>query len=144
MTDRQAIENEINAMLSARAEALGNRKAAEATSYLTDDAVHFSLAPPLAVLGKDEKALAQWFDTWKGPIGGDVRDGKLTAGDDVAFWTGLVNMTGTKTDGVEVDLWFRVTLGLVKTASGWKVAHEHESVPFAMDGSGLALLDLKP
>lgn len=27
---------------------------------------------------------------------------------------------------------------------GWKIAHGHSSVPFAMDGSFRALLDLKP
>jgi hypothetical protein len=26
----------------------------------------------------------------------------------------------------------------------WKITHVHNSVPFAMDGSGRALLDLKP
>ncbi|MDB5526459.1 MAG: hypothetical protein JWM58_4222 [Rhizobium sp.] len=144
MTGNDAIENQINAMLLARADALGARKAAETVSYSTEDAVQFALAPPLVITGKDEQGLQDWFDTWKGPIGGDVRDVKLTAGEDVAFWTGLVNMTGTKADGTKVDLWFRQTLGLVKTGDGWKVAHQHESVPFAMDGSGRALLDLKP
>jgi hypothetical protein len=31
-----------------------------------------------------------------------------------------------------------------KTAGRWLVAHEHISVPFAMDGSYRALVDLKP
>jgi ketosteroid isomerase-like protein len=111
---------------------------------VTDDAVEFSLAPPLVVPGNDEAGLQGWFDTWEGSIRGEVRDTKLTAGGDVAFWTGLVRMLGTKTDGTEVDLWFRQTLGLVKQDGHWKVAHEHSSVPFAMDGSGRALLDLAP
>jgi ketosteroid isomerase-like protein len=144
MTDKQAIENEINAMLIARAKAFGRKDAATAMSYSTDDLVLYSLAPPLGTKGKDEKGLRAWFDTWQGDIEGDVRDVALTAGEDVAFWTGFVNMVGTKTDGTKVDLWYRQTLGLVKTPSGWKVAHEHESVPFAMDGSGLGLFNLKP
>jgi ketosteroid isomerase-like protein len=144
MTARETIENQINAMLMARADALGVKNAADAASHSTDDAVQFGLAPPLVIKGRDEQGMQEWFDTWQGPIDGDVRDVKLTAGEDVAFWTGLVNMTGTKTDGTKVDLWFRQTLGMVKTADGWKVAHEHASVPFAMDGSDRALLDLQP
>jgi ketosteroid isomerase-like protein len=140
MTEEQAI----NDMLSARARAIGDRNAKAALSYLTDTAVHFSLAPPLAVTGKDEASFTSWLATWQGQIGGEVRNEALTIGGDVAFWTGLVHMTGTKTDGTKVDLWFRQTLGLVKQGGLWKVAHEHESVPFAMDGSGRALFDLKP
>jgi ketosteroid isomerase-like protein len=141
----QSRENEaIAAMLLMRATAIGEKKSKDALSFDAADSVGFSLAPPLVSYGKDEAGLQAWFDTWDGPIGGDVQDVKLTIGADVAFWSGLVNMTGTKTDGTMVDLWFRQTLGLVKRKGRWLVAHQHESVPFAMDGSGKAMLDLKP
>jgi len=137
-------EEAIVAMLMMRATAIGEKRAKEALSFDTDDSVEFSLAPPLVYHGKDEAGLQEWFGTWHGPIGGDVQDAKLTIGADVAFWSGLVNMTGTKTDGTVLDLWFRQTLGLVKKDGRWLVAHQHASVPFAMDGSGKAMLDLKP
>ncbi|MBX4973095.1 SnoaL-like domain-containing protein [Rhizobium lentis] len=137
-------EEAIIAMLMMRARALGEKNAEEALSYEAEDSVEFSLAPPLVSNGKDEAGLQAWFDAWEGPIGGEVRDAKLTVGGDVAFWSGLMHMTGTKTDGAEVDLWFRQTLGLVKQDGRWLVAHQHASVPFAMDGSGRALLDLQP
>ncbi|SCW89099.1 Ketosteroid isomerase homolog [Rhizobium mongolense subsp. loessense] len=137
-------EEAIIAMLTMRASALGEKDAKGALSYETEDSVEFSLAPPLVYHGKDEAGLQAWFNTWEGPIGGDVCDAKLTVGGDVAFWSGLTRMTGTKTDGTEVDLWFRQTLGLVKRDGRWMVSHQHTSVPFAMDGSGRALLDLKP
>jgi ketosteroid isomerase-like protein len=53
-------------------------------------------------------------------------------------------MSGTKTDGVQVDLWFRFTVGLRRTPAGWQITHEHESTPFYMDGSGRAATDLMP
>jgi len=53
-------------------------------------------------------------------------------------------MTGTKTDGQQVDLWFRSTACLRRTNRAWQITHVHNSVPFAMDGSDRALLDLKP
>jgi PhnB protein len=65
-------------------------------------------------------------------------------GDDVAFCHGLTHMTGTKTDGEQVDLWFRSTVGLRRAAEGWQITHEHDSTPFYMDGSGLAATDLRP
>ena len=42
------------------------------------------------------------------------------------------------------DVWFRSTLGFRKIGGEWKIAHEHELVPFLMDGSDKAALDLKP
>jgi ketosteroid isomerase-like protein len=141
---RDIEEEAIIAMLMMRAKAIGEKNAKEALSFDTDDSVEFSLAPPLVYHGKDAAGLQSWFDTWDGPIGGDVQDAKLTIGGDVAYWSGLINMTGTKTDGEKVDLWFRQTLGLVKRDGRWLVSHQHASVPFAMDGSGKALLDLKP
>jgi ketosteroid isomerase-like protein len=68
----------------------------------------------------------------------------IEAGDDVAFCHGLTHMTGTKTDGELVDLWFRSTVGLRRTAAGWQITHEHDSTPFYMDGSGRAATDLRP
>ncbi|RAX39672.1 YybH family protein [Rhizobium tropici] len=134
----------INAMLAGWMSALGNKDAAGVVEHLSDDVISFTLAAPLVHKGKGEEGLRGWFSTWEGPIGGDAVDVRLVVGEDVAFWTGLVHMTGRKTDGVEVDLWFRQTLGLRKAAGIWKIVHEHTSVPFAMDGSGLAELGLKP
>lgn len=134
----------INAVIASWASALGKKDARGVVRHLSDDIVSFTLAPPLVYKGKGEEGLEHWFSTWEGPIGGDAVDVRLTVGDDVAFWTGLVQMTGRKTDGIDVDLWFRQTLGLRKEESVWTIVHEHTSVPFAMDGSGLAELKLKP
>lgn len=137
-------EAAINEVLTAWATAIGEKRAEGVMACLTDDVVQYTLAAPLQSKGKDPEGTQAWFSTWRGPIGGDVENVTLTIGGDVAFWSGLVHMTGTKTDGAQVDLWFRQTLGLRKQAGVWKIAHEHTSVPFAMDGSGLAELGLKP
>jgi ketosteroid isomerase-like protein len=41
-------------------------------------------------------------------------------------------------------LWYRSTLGLRRTDGRWQIVHEHESVPFEMDGSFQASLGLQP
>jgi ketosteroid isomerase-like protein len=106
--------------------------------------VHFSLAPPLISTASNAEGLNAWFATWQGPIGYETRDLGIIIGDDVAFSHSLNRMHGTKTDGVKADLWFRQTFGFQRIKGEWKIAHEHESVPFYMDGSFKAAIDLKP
>jgi ketosteroid isomerase-like protein len=124
--------------------AISNKNAAQVLSHLADDVVQFTLAPPLRYQGKEAEDLQGWFDTWEGPIGIESRDMAISAGSDVAFATSLVRMSGTKTDGEKPDVWFRQTLGLIKQNGTWKIVHQHASVPFYMDGSFRAAVDLKP
>lgn len=42
------------------------------------------------------------------------------------------------------DVWFRATVGLRRGDGGWTIMHEHTSVPFYMDGSFKAAIDLQP
>ena len=44
----------------------------------------------------------------------------------------------------KVDLWVRCTAGLSRRGGAWKITHQHTSVPFLMDGSFKAAVDLKP
>ena len=57
---------------------------------------------------------------------------------------GLQRMVGTKTNGEKVELWFRATACFRRDDGEWRITHMHNSVPFAMDGSDKALLDLRP
>ena len=110
----------------------------------TKDLVHFSLAPPLIADENGAYGLEAWFDTWQGPLGYELRDLEIVTGDAVAFSHSLNHLTGTRKSGETSDVWFRSTLGFRKVSGEWKIAHEHESVPFLMDGSDKAALDLKP
>jgi PhnB protein len=113
-------------------------------AHYTADSVTFDLAPPLISTGADAKGLQAWFSTWRGPLGYEIRDLNITAGDDMAFCHGLNRLSGTKTDGEKADVWFRLTLCLRRIGGEWRIAHQHESVPFYMDGSYRAAVDLKP
>ena len=143
MTDEAAIRD----LLHAFARALHDKDAGAAIAPLADDAVAFDLAPPLRIGPEamhDPAGLEQWFATWKGPIVSEPQDQTIVVGGDVAYAYGLQHMTGTKTDGEKVDLWFRATACLRRRGGRWRITHMHNSVPFAMDGSGKALLHLKP
>jgi PhnB protein len=57
---------------------------------------------------------------------------------------GFNRIHGKRTDGSETNVWIRLTLCFRKIGGAWKVTHEHTSVPFYMDGSFKAAVDLTP
>jgi PhnB protein len=124
--------------------ALQNKYPASVAAQQTPDFVYYSLAPPLIADTSNTDDLQDWFATWKGQIGYELNDTAIAASGNLAICHGLANLTGERIDGFRVDLWFRVTLGLTKSEGTWKIFHEHNSVPFYMDGSLRAAVDLKP
>ena len=124
--------------------ALRDKDAEGVVRHGAEGIVQFSLAPPLTSDEAGPYGLKSWFKTWQGPIGYELRELEIVAGDGVAFSHSLNHMTGTRTSGEKTDVWFRSTLGFRKIDGAWKIVHEHESVPFYMDGSLKAAVDLKP
>jgi ketosteroid isomerase-like protein len=146
-TSIAADEAPIRNLLEKRAAAIRAKDIAGTLSPWTPDVVHYDLPPPLQYVGAEahnREVLRDWFDSWKGPIGYDLHDFSITAGEGLAYGYGLVHMRGTRTDGEETDVWVRQTLCLRKVGGVWKIVHEHTSVPFYMDGSYKAAVDLKP
>ena len=140
-------EAQIRLAIENWAKALRNKDADGVISHYTTDLVHFSLAPPLQYAGaaaQNKKRLEEWFSTWQGPLEYEVEDLLIKASDSVAFSHSLNRMSGTNSDGSKRQLWFRLTLCFEKIDGQWKIAHEHDSVPFYMDGSARAALDLEP
>jgi len=140
-------ETAIRALIETLAKATRLKDPGAVVDCFTPDRVQFLLAPPLQYTPAqpwDAKALKAWFATFSTPLGYDVTDLHVTAGSDVAFSRGLRHLTGTKTDGSKSDLWFRETLCFCKLGGAWKITHQHQSVPFLMDGSYKAAIDLKP
>jgi hypothetical protein len=84
------------------------------------------------------------FPTWASAICLEIADLRITIGGEIAFGHGLSHVTGERADGTTTDLWARITICLRRTDDGWRIAHEHISVPFHMDGSFRAAVDLKP
>lgn len=140
-------EAKIGSTIDDWARAIREKDADRLMSHHTADFVQFSLAPPLqyaAENARDKKNLKEWFATWKGPLSYEIHDLRIKAGENVAFSYSLNRMNGTTTEGAISDLWFRVTLCFEKIDGEWKIAHEHDSVPFYMDGTARAAIDLEP
>jgi uncharacterized protein (TIGR02246 family) len=138
-SDRTEIEALFQQLVRAHA---GHDADAIVEAYAAD-AVIYDLAPPLGHRGMNRDSVAAWLAGWDGPIQIDARDVNLTVDRDVAFASALNRMRGRQS-GEDQDLWYRTTMCLRKTNGRWRIAHDHSSVPFYMDGSDRAAVDLKP
>jgi ketosteroid isomerase-like protein len=140
-------EERVRLVLTRRARCLWEKDADALVALYADEIVKFDLAPPLVETGhevRDAAGWEAWFATWEGPIGLEITQLAVAVQGSLALCHSLNRMRGTKVGGHEVELWFRATVGLRSFNGDWLIMHEHNSVPFLMDGSGLAALDLLP
>jgi len=96
-------ETEIRTLIDIHVKALRAKDADAVVLNYAEDNVMFVMAPPLQYKSDnspDKQGVEEWFATWEGPLGYEVRDLRITAGDDVAFSHSLNRMSGTKTDGI--------------------------------------------
>jgi PhnB protein len=145
--DAPAAQAAIKAVIAERVEAMRTKDVERAMATLSDDVVAFELAPPLRLgpeQARGQAGLQAWFDGWQGGVDVEVARLTVAAAGDVGFAHSLNRLRATRADGRDVDFWMRSTLGLRKIGDAWKIAHGHTSVPFHMDGSFRAALDLEP
>ena len=138
---------EIQDVIEARAQRLSAGDAKGMVEYYAPGVVQFSLAPPLGATidGNDPGPTEQWLAGFAAPPRREVTQLQVTADGDVAFATSIDSMTATPQGATEpFTLWYRVTVGLRRIDGRWLITHEHASVPFYMDGSFKAAVDLKP
>jgi ketosteroid isomerase-like protein len=144
-TGTAAAEEEIRSVIESWAEAIRKKDINGVLRHFADDSVRFNLAPPLQATTRLSTNLEEWFATWRGDIGYEIRDLHIHTAADLAYAHSLNHLSGTKCNGEpDADLWFRETMGLRQIDGHWRITHEHESVPFKMDGSFQAAIDLKP
>lgn len=139
ITDRAEIETLFQKLASAHAD----HDADAIVEAYAPAAVIFDLAPPLGRRGMNRDNVAAWLAGWDGPIQIDARDVSLTVGGNLAFVSALNRMRGRQ-GGEDQDLWYRTTMCLQKISGRWQIICDHSSVPFYMDGSYRAAVDLKP
>ena len=138
-TDRAEIE----ALFQKLARAHADHDADAIVEAYTPNAVIFDLAPPLGRRGMNRDNVADWLAGWDGPIQIDARDVSLTVEGDLAFVSAFNNMHGRQ-GGENQNLWYRTTMCLKRINGRWQIICDHSSVPFYMDGSYRAAVDLRP
>ena len=138
-------EAEIRALIDAQARAIRAKDIDGSVARYAPDVMLFDVVNPLRSSGSDalRQRLSQWFASFDGPIGYELRDLNIAAGDDVGFSHGLNRVRATTTDGRQLDMWWRATVGYRKIDGAWRITHQHASVPFDVT-SGQASLHLRP
>jgi uncharacterized protein (TIGR02246 family) len=119
----------IRAQIEAWAAAVRARDMAGILRNHAADMVMFDVPLPLHLRGiaAYEASWPQFFEASPKPIRFDIMDLQITAGNDVAF--ALALMRCAMIEGGNLDLDFRLTVGLRKIDGRWIVTHEHHSVP---------------
>jgi len=143
--DRSADEAQIRALIIDRLKGVRSRDINGATGHAAIGIVSFDVVNPLQYLGSEacRRRTQDWFASFQGEIGCDIRDLNITVGHEVAFSHSLYRVTGNKVGGEKVHMYWRATAGYKKLDGKWVIVHEHNSVPFD-PRNGRASVDLKP
>ena len=140
-TDEADIRQRVDALV----EAIRAMDLKGVMSIYAPDVVSFDLVPPLQHVGAEGKR-KNWvnaFAMYQGPLGYELRNLTITAGDDAAFAHSLNRVSGTLKNGNRIDFWLRWTACFRKLDGNWLIAHDQVSVPVDPE-SRSALLNLKP
>jgi uncharacterized protein (TIGR02246 family) len=142
--DKFVVE-EIRKLVEDRVRSVRAKDVEAATSHAAPDVMAFDVVDPLRYAGSDalKKRTEEWFSSFDGPISFEVRDLSIASGGDVAFSHSLNRVTGTKTDGKRIEMWWRATVCYRRMEGRWLITHEHNSVPFDPQ-TGRASLELRP
>ena len=138
-------EAQLRKLIEDRIKATRAKDVEGAMVSIAPDILLFDVVNPLRYSGSDrlKKRAEEWFSSFQGPLGYEVRDLSFATGDGVAFSHSLNRVSATRTHGKKLDMWWRSTVCYRKIDGRWMVTHEHNSVPFDVE-SGKASLDLKP
>ena len=143
--DKAADEAQVRRLIEERVQAVHAKDLDYVMSKYATDVESFDVVNPLRYAGRARvrERAEQWFASFEGPIGYEVRDLNVAVGDNVACCHYLFRVSGTLKGGGQIGMWVRATACYRKVDSTWQIVHEHNSVPFNAE-TGLASLDLEP
>lgn len=136
---------ELRAVIERRVAAVSAKDVAALAETFAQDVVLFDALGELRDQGVEAEVarLEQWFGAYDGPIELTLSEVDVAAEGSLGFGHFLFRVRGTMTDGTRVSMWVRSTVCLRDAGEGWRIVHEHSSVPF--DGAtGRARADLLP
>jgi ketosteroid isomerase-like protein len=120
--------------VAALGRAIAAKDAGAVIAHYAPDVLVFDVQPPLKVAGADayRQNFERWFAVIDGPIGYEIADLQISAGEDVAFSHSLCKVTSKRLNGERADYWVRVSSGFRKLRGEWMITHEHVSLPIDM------------
>src|SRR5918999_4271554 len=130
-SEQRASESAIRALIERWAAAVQAKDLDGVLADHSDDVVMFDVPPPNEVRGIEaySKTWPPFFEWLRRGAVFELVSLEVTAGDDVAYATGLLRC-GTEEDlRKDPDNRLRLTIGLRKEGERWIIAHEHHSFP---------------
>ena len=95
------------------------------------DAIIFDVLAPLQYKGT--KAYRDSWDAWQPDTVGEsvfqIEDLQITSMQDIGFAHGLIRCGGTTPDGKGFEDIVRATFCLCRSPDGWRIMHQHISIP---------------
>ncbi len=102
-------EVQIRGLIDNKVKAVRAKDIDGATSNYAPDVLSFDVVNPLRYFGAEaiRKRLEEWFSSFPGSIGLEIRDLNITVGETVAFSHCLNHVSATTTAGGKLDMWWR-------------------------------------
>jgi ketosteroid isomerase-like protein len=124
-------EAEVRKIVEDWASAVRRRDIAAIRRNHSADILMFDVPPPFQSRGIDayEQTWDLFFSWARDPAVFDIKEMHVTAGEDVAFVTAAMRCAGREASGRDVEIDFRLTIGVRKIDGQWVIVHEHHSVP---------------
>lgn len=124
-------EAQIHQLLEEWASATQRGAQAEVLRNHEPEVVIYDVLPPMKYVGAEayRKSWDEWQPTTEGEFFFELHDLEVTAGEDVAFAHGFIRCAGRTDGGRAFEDWVRATFCLRRRDAGWRVAHQHISVP---------------
>lgn len=128
-------EAEVRALVDTWVNAVRAKNAVVMMRNYAEDVVIFDVVPPACSHGVApyRKRWQQWFDSLDGPVGFELTEKHLTAGEDLACWYSVGRIRSTPKGGAPQEAWVRATVCFRKIAGRWLVVHEHASMPVSFN-----------
>ena len=135
----------VRKLIEDRYQAIRAKDADAAMSPVTNDLVMFDVVDPLRHTNADDvrKREQEWFDGFDGPVRVVLKDLVVSADGDTAFAYSLNRYSGNFKAGGSTDMWVRHTSCYRLREQGWRLVHEHLSVPFDPE-TGMWSLEARP
>ncbi|MEV4146607.1 nuclear transport factor 2 family protein [Amycolatopsis sp. NPDC049691] len=127
----------LTALVESRVAAVAAKDVETLVAQYAEDVTLFDALGPLRDTGQDveRNRLREWFGAYRTSIDLRIRDLEVVADGDAGFAHYVFQVRGTMTDGTDVDMAVRATLGFRRGEAGWKIVHEHSSVPLTPSGT---------
>ena len=135
----------VRKLIEDRYQAIRAKDADAAMAPVANSVVMFDVVDPLRhTSAKDvRRREREWFDGFDGPVRVELKDLVVSADGDTAFAYSVNRYSGDFKTGGSTDMWVRHTSCYRLKEQGWRLVHEHLSVPFDPQ-TGMWSLDAQP